>query len=166
MGNITLCPLCDKACSYQKLSDSCVFARLTYLFDNPSTVFFAIFMSFWATTFLELWKRKQSVIVWEWDLQNSEHDEEPRPEFETSVKTFRINPVTREKEPFMPSWTRAVRFFATSSAVLFMVSLWKSSSISKSTIIGFLIFPFTDFRCNGCSAGDHHLSHFISFGYI
>jgi anoctamin-4 len=47
VGNRTLCPLCDKACSYQQLSDSCLFARLTYLFDNPSTVFFAIFMSFW-----------------------------------------------------------------------------------------------------------------------
>lgn len=47
VGNITLCPLCDKACSYQRLSDSCLFARITYLFDNPSTVFFAIFMSFW-----------------------------------------------------------------------------------------------------------------------
>ena len=49
-GSKILCPLCDRACSYQKLSDSCTFAKLTYLFDNPSTVFFAIFMSFWATT--------------------------------------------------------------------------------------------------------------------
>lgn len=46
-GNITLCPLCDKACQYQTLADSCLFAKLTYLFDNPATVFFAIFMSFW-----------------------------------------------------------------------------------------------------------------------
>lgn len=44
------------------------------------------------------------MIVWEWDLHNVENDEEPRPEFETSVKTFRINPVTREKEAFMPYW--------------------------------------------------------------
>lgn len=52
VGNITLCPLCDKACSYQSLSDSCMFARITYLFDNPSTVFFAIFMSFWGKKYL------------------------------------------------------------------------------------------------------------------
>lgn len=76
-----------------------MFARLTYLFDNPATVFFAIFMSLWgrfknktfrnccfkvffvfaATTFLELWKRKQNVLVWEWDLQDTEEDEESRP---------------------------------------------------------------------------------------
>lgn len=49
-GNITLCPLCDKACTYQKLGDSCLFSKLTYLFDNPATVFFAIFMSFWGKT--------------------------------------------------------------------------------------------------------------------
>ncbi|XP_062555489.1 anoctamin-4 isoform X1 [Armigeres subalbatus] len=122
-GNITLCPLCDRACSYQQLSESCLFAQLTYLFDNPSTVFFAIFMSFWATTFLEMWKRKQSVLIWEWDLQNIENEEDTRPEFETSVKTFRTNPVTREKEPFMPTWDRAIRFFATSSAVLFMIAV-------------------------------------------
>lgn len=127
VGNITLCPACDKACRYQKfvvhihwnfvfkyhlhstllffrLHESCLFAQLTYLFDNPATVFFAIFMSIWATMFLELWKRKQSIIAWEWDLAGSEHDEEPRPEFETSVKTYRINPVTREKEAYMPYW--------------------------------------------------------------
>ena len=35
-------------------------------------------------------------------MQGIENDEDPRPEFETSVKTFRINPVTREKEVFIP----------------------------------------------------------------
>ncbi|XP_043595652.1 anoctamin-4 isoform X1 [Bombus pyrosoma] len=120
-GNITLCPLCDKACSYQKLGESCIFSKLSYLFDNPATVFFAIFMSFWATTFLELWKRRQAVIIWEWDLQNVESDEEPRPEFETTVKTFRINPVTREREPYLPVWSKAVRSCATSSMVFFMI---------------------------------------------
>ncbi|KAB0791795.1 hypothetical protein PPYR_03595 [Photinus pyralis] len=121
-GNITLCPLCDKACRYQKLADSCKFARMTYLFDNPATVFFAIFMSIWATLFLELWRRKQSMIQWEWDLQGTEQDEEPRSEFETSVKTFRTNPVTREKEPYLPAWSKSVRYLITGSAVFFMMA--------------------------------------------
>ncbi|KAH8396707.1 hypothetical protein KR215_002797 [Drosophila sulfurigaster] len=133
-GNITLCPLCDKACSYQRLSESCLFSRLTYLFDNPSTVFFAIFMSFWATTFLELWKRKQSVLVWEWDLHNVEMDEENRPEFETNATTFRMNPVTREKEPYMSTWSRAIRFVITGSAVLFMIS------VVLSAVLGTIIY--------------------------
>ncbi|KAJ2943398.1 hypothetical protein O0L34_g12207 [Tuta absoluta] len=122
-GNTTLCPLCDKACQYQLLSDSCLFAKLTYLFDNPATVFFAIFMSFWATTFLELWKRKMSVLCWEWDLGGTDGDEDLRPEFEATIKTFRYNPVTKEKEPYMPTWQKTVRYLATSSAVLFMIML-------------------------------------------
>ncbi|XP_041450055.1 anoctamin-4 [Drosophila obscura] len=136
-GNITLCPLCDKACSYQSLSDSCLFSRLTYLFDNPSTVFFAIFMSFWATTFLELWKRKQSVLVWEWDLHNVDMDEENRPEFETNATTFRMNPVTREKEPYMSTWNRAIRFVVTGSAVLFMIS------VVLSAVLGTILYRIT-----------------------
>lgn len=74
-----------------------------------------------ATTFLELWKRRQAVLVWEWDLQNAEYDEEPRPEFEASVKTFRINPVTKEKEPYLPALSKAIRYLATGSMVFFMV---------------------------------------------
>lgn len=62
------------------------------------------------------------MIKWEWDLQNIESDEENRPEFEASVKTFRTNPVTKEKEPYMPFWSRAMRFAITGSVVLFMVS--------------------------------------------
>ncbi|KAF4518589.1 hypothetical protein B566_EDAN012417 [Ephemera danica] len=122
-GNLTLCPLCDKACDYQKLKESCFFAQLTYFFDNPATVFFAIFMSFWATSFLELWKRQQAVIAWEWDLQHVEDEQDPRPEFEASVKTFRTNPVTGRREPFLPAWSKAVRMLATGSMVLFMAKI-------------------------------------------
>ena len=46
-SNIKMCPLCDHWCDYWDLKDTCVHARLTYLFDNSTTVFFAIFMSFW-----------------------------------------------------------------------------------------------------------------------
>lgn len=121
MGNTTLCPLCDKACSYQRLHESCLFAKMSYLFDNPSTVFFAIFMSFWATSFLELWKRKQAIITWEWDLHDIDSDEENRPEFDSSAKNFRTNPVTREKEAYTPTSTKAIRYMVTGSAVLFMI---------------------------------------------
>lgn len=87
-----------------------------------------------------MWRRKQNVIQWEWDLQGFEEDEEARPgkhwsiiipylynifviflEFEASVKTYRINPVTREKEPYLPPWSKAFKFLITGSAVFFMV---------------------------------------------
>ena len=66
-GNLTMCPVCDRFCEYWKLKDSCILSQLTYFFDNEATIFFAVFMSFWATMFLELWKRKQAILQWEWD---------------------------------------------------------------------------------------------------
>lgn len=45
--NFTMCPLCDRVCDYWHLSTACGTARASHLFDNPATVFFAIFMSLW-----------------------------------------------------------------------------------------------------------------------
>ena len=42
-----MCPICDVFCDYWRLNETCVHSRVTYLIDNPSTLFFAIFMSFW-----------------------------------------------------------------------------------------------------------------------
>lgn len=42
-----MCPLCDHFCKEWKLKDTCFHSKITYLFDNPSTVFFTIFMSLW-----------------------------------------------------------------------------------------------------------------------
>ena len=42
-----MCPQCDKYCDYWSLDKSCNFSRIAYVFDNYSTVFFAVFMSCW-----------------------------------------------------------------------------------------------------------------------
>lgn len=47
---IKMCPFCDYFCGLWNLGDTCLYARITYLFDNASTVFFAIFMSLWGKT--------------------------------------------------------------------------------------------------------------------
>ncbi|XP_059916731.1 anoctamin-1-like isoform X2 [Gadus macrocephalus] len=85
-NNITMCPLCDKACSYWKLSTACGTARASYLFDNPATVFFSIFMALWAAMFMEHWKRRQMRLNYEWDLTGFEEEEDhPRAEYELRV---------------------------------------------------------------------------------
>ncbi|XP_076010447.1 anoctamin-2b [Genypterus blacodes] len=82
--NFTMCPLCDGACDFWHLSTACGTARASHLFDNPATVFFAIFMSLWAVLFLEHWKRRQISLSFSWDLTGIEEDEEhPRPRYET-----------------------------------------------------------------------------------
>ncbi|KAG8515697.1 Anoctamin-9, partial [Galemys pyrenaicus] len=75
-SDIFLCPRGDHDHSYQRLSDTCAFAKLTHLFDNEGTVLFAIFMAVWATVFLELWKRKRARVVLQWDLYGWDEDEE------------------------------------------------------------------------------------------
>uniref|UniRef100_A0AAR2K4G4 Anoctamin n=1 Tax=Pygocentrus nattereri TaxID=42514 RepID=A0AAR2K4G4_PYGNA len=82
--NFTMCPLCDRACDYWHLSTACGTARASHLFDNPATVFFAIFMSLWAVMFLEHWKRRQNSLNYSWNMTGMEEEEEhPRPKYET-----------------------------------------------------------------------------------
>ncbi|XP_073799554.1 anoctamin-1 isoform X1 [Danio rerio] len=84
--NVTMCPLCDRVCSYWSLSTACGTARASHLFDNPATVLFSIFMSLWAAFFMEHWKRRQMRLNYEWDLTGFEEEEgHPRAEYESRV---------------------------------------------------------------------------------
>ena len=42
-----MCPRCDQRCDFWYLQESCTFSRLSLIFDNGATVFFAVLMSFW-----------------------------------------------------------------------------------------------------------------------
>ncbi|XP_074086785.1 anoctamin-9 [Macrotis lagotis] len=71
-----MCPLQDHQGQYWRLSETCTFAKLTHLFDNEGTVFFAIFMALWATVFLEFWKRERARTVSNWNLYGWDEDQE------------------------------------------------------------------------------------------
>ncbi|XP_065557392.1 anoctamin-5-like [Artemia franciscana] len=118
--DLTMCPLCDQVCPYWKLGDSCLFSKISYTFDNPATVVFAVFMSFWATILLELWKRRQAKIRWEWDLLYPQQleDEEVRPEYEKSANGTRISPITGEEEPYVKPSSKNLRYFLSITGVL------------------------------------------------
>ncbi|KAL4660308.1 anoctamin-2-like [Arapaima gigas] len=89
--NFTMCPLCDRVCDYWHLSSACSTARASHLFDNPATVFFAIFMSLWAAMFLELWKRRQMRLSYRWELAGLEEEEEhTRPKYESVLLRKRL----------------------------------------------------------------------------
>lgn len=123
VGSRVICPECPDYCPFRNLTESCNLYRIAYLFDNDSTVVFAFFMSIWAALFMELWKRRQSVLVWEWDLASDDQEEQTRPEFEASVRTRRINPVTKHVEPFLPGWSKVGRLAFTTSFVIFLLLL-------------------------------------------
>ncbi|XP_035662442.1 anoctamin-1-like [Branchiostoma floridae] len=122
--NLTMCPLCDKFCGYWSLGESCQSAMASHLFDNPATVFFAIFMSLWSTMFLELWKRRRHALQYLWDLQTFRQEEErPRPQFEAQVRHTKRNWITQEDEPWLPFIYRIPRYMLSAVLVLFAIAL-------------------------------------------
>ncbi|XP_037306227.2 anoctamin-1a isoform X2 [Pungitius pungitius] len=98
-NNITMCPLCDRACSYWKLVTACGTARASHLFDNPATVFFSIFMALWAVLFMEHWKRRQMRLNYIWDLTGFGEEEEDHNRAEYD---FRVMKKTRKQDNSTP----------------------------------------------------------------
>uniref|UniRef100_A0A4X2L7R0 Anoctamin n=1 Tax=Vombatus ursinus TaxID=29139 RepID=A0A4X2L7R0_VOMUR len=120
-GTFVMCPLCA-TCATWNISEICPMAKLGYLFDNPGTVFFSIFMSFWAMAFLEHWRRKNATLAHHWDCADFQEEEErPRPEFAAMAPQMAQNPVTGLKEPYFPTRARLSRMVTGSMAILIMV---------------------------------------------
>ncbi|XP_068573094.1 anoctamin-2b isoform X2 [Cebidichthys violaceus] len=145
--NFTMCPLCDGACDFWQLSTACGTARASHLFDNPATVFFAIFMSLWAVLFLEHWKRRQISLSFSWDLTGIEEDEEhPRPKYETILlqkrqrkqKTKKKKKKKNEAAIEKLTWKdRLPGYFINVSSILFMFGL------TFSAVFGVIIYRIT-----------------------
>ncbi|XP_066936321.1 anoctamin-7-like isoform X2 [Clytia hemisphaerica] len=124
--NFTMCPRCDEkiGCKTWTLDDSCGQAMISYLFDNAATVFFAVFVSFWAVFFLEFWKRKEITLAYQWDCLDYESEvERPRPTFAALAPTVERNPVTGIPEPHFPDKDRAPRIYSGIFIIITMVSL-------------------------------------------
>uniref|UniRef100_A0A4W6FZI6 Anoctamin n=1 Tax=Lates calcarifer TaxID=8187 RepID=A0A4W6FZI6_LATCA len=144
--NFTMCPLCDGACDFWQLSTACGTARASHLFDNPATVFFAIFMSLWAVLFLEHWKRRQISLSFSWDLTGIEEDEEhPRPRYETILLQKRQRKQKKKKnkkknETAIDKLTwkdRLPGYFINVSSILFMFGL------TFSAVFGVIVYRIT-----------------------
>jgi len=120
-GDLIMCPLCDKRCTYWKLQSSCLYSKLTYLFDNHATVFFACFMAIWSMVFLEFWTRKQAEIQYDWDLAGYDMEERIRPEFEAKCQKKKVNPITQMSEPYLPVWEKVPRVCTSFVIVIFMI---------------------------------------------
>ncbi|XP_069760568.1 anoctamin-4-like isoform X2 [Narcine bancroftii] len=118
-----MCPLCDQHCGYLPLSYSCMYAKVTHLFDNQATVFFAVFMAVWATVFLEFWKRRRAVLAYDWDLIDwDEEEEEIRPQFEAKYsKKERVNPISGKAEPHQAFTDKCSRIIVSASGIFFMI---------------------------------------------
>jgi len=127
MANTTMCPICDDPCQPWQLKDACTMTKVKYLFDNGSTVFFAIFMSLWAAFFLEGWKRYSAEICHHWDVYGFDpEDEHPRPKYlkqlrNSNMVSWTENFVTKEKEPVPPFWKMKLPGVVLSWTTIFML---------------------------------------------
>uniref|UniRef100_H3CN56 Anoctamin n=1 Tax=Tetraodon nigroviridis TaxID=99883 RepID=H3CN56_TETNG len=139
--NFTMCPLCDGACDYWHLSTACGTARASHLFDNPGTVFFAIFMSLWAVLFLEQWKRRQISLSFSWDLTGIEEDEEhPRPKYETILLQKRQRKQTKKKHK---KKTECEVYFRAPMLFISLVALLFGFGLTFSAVFGVIIYRIT-----------------------
>uniref|UniRef100_A0A1I8HU45 Anoctamin n=1 Tax=Macrostomum lignano TaxID=282301 RepID=A0A1I8HU45_9PLAT len=121
-----MCPLCDETigCNYWYLSDICVYIKMSYLFDHPGTVFYSVFIAFWAVTFLENWKRKNASLAHHWDVMDFQEDEErPRPEYSALSPVYQRNPVTGNLEPHFPNRKRIPRIVTGVMCIIIMMVL-------------------------------------------
>ncbi|CAK1600273.1 unnamed protein product [Parnassius mnemosyne] len=139
VSKIKMCPLCDYFCEYWDLRDTCLQSRITYLFDNNTTVFFAIFMSFWAACFLELWKRYSAEMTHRWDLTGFDvYEEHPRPQYLARlahVKRRQLNVVTGEREPMVPFWRMRLPATLMSFSVVALLVL-----LALATVLGVVLY--------------------------
>lgn len=124
-GSLIMCPLCDNSyCKFWSLRSSCLYSKITYLVDNPATIFFSIFMAVWTVLFIEFWKREQTRLQFEWDVIGfGKGNEMIRPEFELKVNEKRTNPITGETEPFVPLKKLIKRYTFSATVCIFMVCL-------------------------------------------
>uniref|UniRef100_A0A7N8YHE0 Anoctamin n=1 Tax=Mastacembelus armatus TaxID=205130 RepID=A0A7N8YHE0_9TELE len=116
-----MCPMCEDTCEPWTLSDSCVYAKVTHLFDNGGTVFFAIFMAIWVHFLNFILYNYSSVVNTIFCIFNQE---ELRPQFEAKYSRMeRVNPISGKPEPFQPFPDKLSRLMVSVSGIFFMISL-------------------------------------------
>ncbi|XP_076070788.1 anoctamin-7-like isoform X2 [Mytilus galloprovincialis] len=88
-------------------------------FDNDVTPFFALIICLWGTVFLELWKRTNATLAYEWDVDNFETNEPDRPQFYgLKVKT---DPITSEENWVYPFKRLILKYTGSTMVVIFMI---------------------------------------------
>ncbi|XP_028401787.1 anoctamin-4-like isoform X2 [Dendronephthya gigantea] len=90
-------------------------------FDNDATPFFALITCLWGTIFLELWKRKNAELAYQWDVSDFEEQEPNRPQFYGTK--IQKDPITGKDVWVYPLLKKYKKLFGSLSVLLFMVCL-------------------------------------------
>ncbi|OAF70406.1 Anoctamin-like protein [Intoshia linei] len=88
-------------------------------FDNDLTPYYAVIICLWGTVFIELWKRKNALLSYQWDVHSFEENELNRPEF-VGLYT-KEDPITNTQVWYMPLYRKIMRICASTSILLMMI---------------------------------------------
>ncbi|XP_056633855.1 anoctamin-3-like [Diorhabda sublineata] len=107
-NNTYLCPDClnPSLCVYRPINFYCAMAKWTYAFDNYLTITLAILMAFWATVFLNFWRRKTHVLKLRWGIRSEDPALDIRKEYAASTNMRKFNNVSGIVEPFVPFYKK------------------------------------------------------------
>uniref|UniRef100_A0A672H6T7 Anoctamin n=1 Tax=Salarias fasciatus TaxID=181472 RepID=A0A672H6T7_SALFA len=146
-ADTVMCPLCDKGCKAWRLSDTCTYAKVSLLFDNNSTVLFAMFMAVWATLFLEFWKRHRASFVCEWKVSDwCEEEEELILEIVTNANC--------QPKPFKHSYLRSILvLICVTFMIMVIIGLTHALVVFRVIAAGFLAKESSQSLSNHSNAG-------------
>lgn len=121
--------------------------------DDELFIGFALFNAFWATLYLEHWKRKSCELAYHWGTLDSQREmlKDPRPLYTGRLE---VSAVTGRLEPYYPSWKRNLfRYFISYPVILicllfvfitmlliFEVQEWINSLVKGGDVPGFFSF--------------------------
>ncbi|XP_070552213.1 anoctamin-7-like [Ptychodera flava] len=109
-----------------------VFSIVKESFDNKVTPYFGIIICLWGTLFLEIWKRKNARLAYEWDVDTFEDNEPDRPQFYGTKE--RIDPVSELPDWYYPFYRQFIKFMMSCGILIFMVCLVIAS------VVGVIIY--------------------------
>ncbi|KAJ8949714.1 hypothetical protein NQ318_013583 [Aromia moschata] len=121
--NLYFCPTCEleKGCKYRAMSTYCTYAKWNYVFDNYLTIFFAVFMSFWSTLFVKLWKRKENRLRLRWNIHTEESKFDESQIYAERTKRTRMSKFTGKLELYVPSYINILYITCTMSAIFLLL---------------------------------------------
>lgn len=97
-----------------------IWQAVTEKIDIAGLPAFALLVSIWATLFLELWKRKESIYKYKWGMAKFTEKEEPRPQFHG---TWVPSPVDGRLVEAFPTYQKVLRVFMGQSIAVFCALL-------------------------------------------
>nr|XP_023016297.1 anoctamin-6-like [Leptinotarsa decemlineata] len=99
-SNQLICPVCpsEEWCSFNSIKFHCTMMKIAYVLENPVTLVYSIFMSFWGIIFMVLWKRKEAMLRMRWNVSEVPRERSVRAAFIQAAKIQRVSSITGETE--------------------------------------------------------------------